>query len=84
MPDVRLLAPLVANICAPSDPHFPGAYFDILSLGVLTKSLGRTEFGPNFDPAGKPGHPPLKVQAVFVWKISTYPEPWKTVWKSTG
>ena len=31
VPDVRLLAPPDAMICAPSDPHFPDKYFDILS-----------------------------------------------------
>ena len=47
VPDVRLLAPPDAMICAPSDPHFPDGYFDILSCGVILKSLGRSELGPN-------------------------------------
>ena len=47
VPDVRLLAPPDAMICAPSDPHFPDRYFDILSCGVISKSLGRIELGPN-------------------------------------
>ena len=34
VPDVHLLAPLDAMTCAPSDPHFPEEYFDILSSGV--------------------------------------------------
>ena len=34
VPDVRLLAPPDAMICAPSDPHFPEEYFDMLSSGV--------------------------------------------------
>ena len=47
VPDVRILAPPDAMICAPSDPHFHDAYFDILSCGVILKSLGRSELGPN-------------------------------------
>ena len=43
VPDVRLLAPPDAMICAPPDPHFPEEYFDMLSYGILTKSLGRIE-----------------------------------------
>ena len=43
VPDVRLLAPPDAKICAPSDPHFPEEYFDVLSCGVLTKSLGHAK-----------------------------------------
>ena len=43
VPDVRLLAPPDAMTCAPPDPHFPEEYFDMLSCGVLTKSLGRIE-----------------------------------------
>ena len=31
VPDVRLLAPPDAMTCAPSDPHFPDKYFDVLS-----------------------------------------------------
>ena len=34
VPDVCLLAPPDAIICAPSDPHFPVEYFDNLSSGV--------------------------------------------------
>ena len=34
VPDVCLLAPPDAMICAPSDPHFPDAYFDMLSCWV--------------------------------------------------
>ena len=47
VPDVRLLAPPDAMKCAPSDPHFPDGYFDMLSCGVILKSLGRSELGPN-------------------------------------
>ena len=48
VPDVRALAPPDAMICAPSDPHFSDTYFDMLSCGVISKSLGRIELGPNF------------------------------------
>ena len=41
--DVRLLAPPDAMTCAPPDPHFPEEYFNVLSCGVLTESLGRIE-----------------------------------------
>ena len=65
VPEMCLLAPPDAIICAPSDPHFPSEYFDTLSLGVSTKSLGPTDLGPRSDLAGKPGHPPLRTFSIF-------------------
>ena len=75
MPDARILAPPDAMICAPSDPHFPDGYFDILSCGVILKSLGRSELGPNSKINVLLEPPPLSVQNecnnepdhVFVW-----------------
>ena len=59
MPDVRALAPPDAIICAPSDPHFSDRFFDVLSCGVISKSLGRIELGPSTKSKGKPEPPPL-------------------------
>ena len=72
VPDVRILAPPDAMICAPSDPHFHDAYFDILSCGVILKSLGRSELGPNSKINVLLEPPPLSEHSYVVLKPNSW------------
>ena len=52
--------------------EFSGEYFNILVCGVILRSWRRIEFGPNSNPKGKPGHPPLKEfepRLICIWRI---------------
>ena len=60
MPDVRTLAPPDAkNIIFTKTRIFWRFFFDYLVSGVILRSLGRIEFGPNSKLKGKPEPPPL-------------------------
>ena len=59
VPDVRILAPPDAKISYSKNQDFSEAYFHVLVSGVILRSLGRIDFGPNSKPKGRLGTPPL-------------------------
>ena len=61
MPDVRILAPPVANRSHSTKQKVSEEYFHIMVSGVILLSLGRIETGLDSNLKGSLGTPPLSV-----------------------